>query len=194
MITSSKELGKQIATLRKKKGLSQVELAKLCGIPVIAIRRCEQHGAIPLNRYMVLVKLLGAGVELVEEPLNRCQTIDQVIHNRNSDTENNTTQIRKPSLGGAFDQINPPSPLEKIRREKMKQRRADQTAIQNASKQSTQAIKKLRDRLQQKNSLFQKADLGGEEQKQRIIENVIKQINAPRHSKIDLSKIMKSAS
>jgi hypothetical protein len=82
------------------------------------------------------------------------------------------------------------SPLEKIRMAKIKQRHSDQVATQTTSKQSPQNLQKLRNQLQQKNSFFEKADLGGDDQKQQVIENVIKQINAQRNSSIDLSKII----
>lgn len=84
------------------------------------------------------------------------------------------------------------SPLEKIRRRKIKQRHSDQTAIQTASKQSPQSLQKLRNQLQQKNSLFGKDWFGGNEKKQQVMESVIKQINAHDPSKLDLSKIINS--
>lgn len=68
MTSDSKELGKKIAALRKKQGLSQIGLAKLGGLPVIAIRRCEQNGEIPLHRYVALAKLLGAEVTVSDPP------------------------------------------------------------------------------------------------------------------------------
>lgn len=112
MIPTSKELGKQIAALRKKKGLSQIQLAKLSNIPVIAIRRCEQNGAIPLNRYVALANLLKTRLEVGETPMERYQTIDEIVQSRNTPprTPNpNPTEIRKPRLGGAFDRIRQPT-------------------------------------------------------------------------------------
>jgi len=105
MFTDSKELGKQIASLRKKHGLSQIELAKLCGIPVIAVRRCEQNGAIPLHRYVALMKLLKNGTNVMEVTSERYQTINEVIQSRKDTIHQPTLTARKPKLGGMFDRM-----------------------------------------------------------------------------------------
>jgi hypothetical protein len=41
---NSKEPGKQIALLRKAQGLFHADLAAASGVPITAIRRCEQNG------------------------------------------------------------------------------------------------------------------------------------------------------
>ena len=62
---NSKELGKQIALLRKAQGLSQADLADASGVPITAIRRCEQNGRIPLDRYLTLASVLNTSLVVV---------------------------------------------------------------------------------------------------------------------------------
>lgn len=58
------EYGRKIAQLRKLRGISQKELAVTSGVPLTAIRRCEQRGQIPLHRYLAITHALGTLVEI----------------------------------------------------------------------------------------------------------------------------------
>lgn len=79
------------------------------------------------------------------------------------------------------------SPLENIRKMKIRQRNEDQAAIEIAGpKSKLQAVKK---QLQKNNSLFLK--IGNQHQKNQIIKDVVQQFNKQTHSEIDLSKIIK---
>ena len=59
MNQTPKELGKELRAWRKVDGITQQELAAKSGVPLTAIRRCEQKGDIPLKRYMELIACLG---------------------------------------------------------------------------------------------------------------------------------------
>lgn len=59
-----KELARKITLLRKQLGLSQRELAAKSGVPLTAVRRCEQLGQIPLDRYLAITSALGAKVDV----------------------------------------------------------------------------------------------------------------------------------
>lgn len=105
-----KALGRQIARIRKAQGLSQADLAKVSGIPITAIRRCEQSGSIPLERYLVLANTLKASLNITPPPAaipQRYTSIQQVI--RSSDSKANAPKaphsVRKPRLGGLFGQM-----------------------------------------------------------------------------------------
>lgn len=58
------EYGRKITQLRKLRGISQKELAATSGVPLTAIRRCEQRGQIPLHRYLAITHALGTLVEI----------------------------------------------------------------------------------------------------------------------------------
>lgn len=106
----SKKLGKQIALLRKARGLSQADLAEVSGIPITAIRRCEQSGSIPLDRYLVLASTLNATLRIVPEKNLATQPyrrIEDVIRSAEAPAKK-AQEIRKPRLGGAFETINQP--------------------------------------------------------------------------------------
>ena len=61
------EIGKQIAERRKKKGLSQQDLAEMSGIPPRTINAVEQGKANPsINVLSKMVKPLGFVVTLCE--------------------------------------------------------------------------------------------------------------------------------
>ncbi len=117
-----KEFGKQISRLRKARGLSQVDLAKVSGVPVTAIRRCEQLGQIPLDRYLVLASVLDASLNIhsaaaaaatypkgnaihsTRPNLLPFKTIGEVIsaNLQAVGTIESTPTVRKPQLGGMF--------------------------------------------------------------------------------------------
>ncbi|MFT3991205.1 MAG: helix-turn-helix transcriptional regulator [Luteolibacter sp.] len=106
----AKSFGTQIARLRKSQGLSQENLAKESGVPVTAIRRCEQKGQIPLERYLALVSVLHARVQIVPDtPTGKPMTaptfrsIEEVIQAGKQTPPRNTTHVRKPRLGGVFE-------------------------------------------------------------------------------------------
>lgn len=120
--TDPKEFGKQIALLRKAQGLSQADLAKTSGVPITAIRRCEQLGQIPLDRYLVLASILNASLKvhpaatgMVMEVIKNSRpntlpykTIDEVFAAARTKTGNCLpTTFRKPRLGGLFDKKHP---------------------------------------------------------------------------------------
>lgn len=105
--TNSKDLGKQIALLRKAQGLSQAGLAAVSGIPITAIRRCEQNGRIPLDRYLALASALQASLAVVPPKMTLpppYKTIEDVIRSAKPRSVK-TPLIRKPRLGGMFDQM-----------------------------------------------------------------------------------------
>lgn len=60
--------GRKITQLRKLLGISQKELAVTSGVPLTAIRRCEQRGQIPLHRYLAITHALGTLVEITTAP------------------------------------------------------------------------------------------------------------------------------
>jgi len=62
------EYGRKITQLRKLRGISQKELAAISGVPLTAIRRCEQRGQIPLHRYLAITHALGTFVEITTSP------------------------------------------------------------------------------------------------------------------------------
>lgn len=102
-----KKFGKQIAAFRKAHGLSQAELSKVSGIPITAIRRCEQQGSIPLDRYLALASTLKANITITPPPTIAPQpykSIQQVIQSAQSRKRAATTstEVRKPRLGGIF--------------------------------------------------------------------------------------------
>jgi len=104
-----KELGKQIATLRKAQGLSQYQLAEISGLPITAIRRCEQSGKIPLERYLILASVLKASIQFVHHsnPTPRYKTIEDVIRSSQSRHRKSlkSRKFHKPMLGGMFAQM-----------------------------------------------------------------------------------------
>lgn len=53
------KLGQQIRIWRKAERLTQKKLAVLSGVPLTAIRRCEQKGEIPLVRYLQIAATLS---------------------------------------------------------------------------------------------------------------------------------------
>lgn len=66
-ISQALKLGHQIRIWRKADRLTQKNLASLSGVPLTAIRRCEQKGEIPLDRYLKIAATLSG--ELV--PMRR---------------------------------------------------------------------------------------------------------------------------
>jgi transcriptional regulator with XRE-family HTH domain len=111
-----REFGKQIARLRKARGLSQVDLADASGVPITAIRRCEQNGRIPLDRYLILAATLNASLKIVQStpatgfvpdslPYKSIQDVIREAAQRPS--TQHTREIRKPRLGGMFDAMAP---------------------------------------------------------------------------------------
>lgn len=112
-----KTLGKQIALLRKVQGLSQKQLAEVSGVPITAIRRCEQSGKIPLDRYLALASVLNANIQITQNrnPTHaskpRFKTIEDVIRSNNPSHHEEIPKpgrhpkSQKPMLGGMFDQM-----------------------------------------------------------------------------------------
>lgn len=111
-----REFGKQIARLRKARGLSQVDLAEASGVPITAIRRCEQNGRIPLDRYLILAATLNASLKIVQSrpadgfvpdslPYKSIQDIIREAAQRPS--TQTASETRKPRLGGMFDTMAP---------------------------------------------------------------------------------------
>ncbi len=111
-----REFGKQIARLRKARGLSQVDLADASGVPITAIRRCEQNGRIPLDRYLILAATLNASLKIVQStpatgfvpdslPYKSIQDVIREAAQRPSTQA--AREIRKPRLGGMFDTMAP---------------------------------------------------------------------------------------
>ncbi len=120
---NSKELGKQIALLRKAQGLSQADLADASGVPITAIRRCEQNGRIPLDRYLMLASVLNTSLTVIPSasPVPKIEkrpnhipykSIDDVIRSaeKHLGTQSGSHEIRKPRLGGLFGKMNQSSP------------------------------------------------------------------------------------
>ena len=107
-----REFGKQIARLRKARGLSQVDLADASGVPITAIRRCEQNGRIPLDRYLILATALNASLKIVPSTPADGSIPDRLPYKSIHDIIREAAQrpstqpaseIRKPRLGGMFD-------------------------------------------------------------------------------------------
>jgi len=98
MNNPQKLLGAQIATWRKSDGLTQKALSQKCGVPLTAIRRCEQKGEIPLSRYIQLASALGATLLAVKsEP--KFRSLEEVLA---AQTARNKTS-RKPKIGSIFE-------------------------------------------------------------------------------------------
>lgn len=117
--THAKEFGKQISLLRKAQGLSQADLSKISGVPITAIRRCEQLGQIPLDRYLALASVLNASLKIhsAATELVRAeeegsiptpfpyQTIEEVIAAaKTKAVDCPQINIHKPRLGGLFQE------------------------------------------------------------------------------------------
>jgi transcriptional regulator with XRE-family HTH domain len=107
-----REFGKQIARLRKARGMSQVDLADASGVPITAIRRCEQNGRIPLDRYLILATALNASLKIVQSTPTDGSIPDRLPYKSIHDIIREAAQrpaiqpaseIRKPRLGGMFD-------------------------------------------------------------------------------------------
>lgn len=107
-----REFGKQIARLRKARGLSQVDLADASGVPITAIRRCEQNGRIPLDRYLILATALNASLKIVPstpadgsipDRLPYKSIHDIILEAAQRPATHPASEIRKPRLGGMFD-------------------------------------------------------------------------------------------
>jgi len=58
-LSEANQFGKQVRAWRKEDGITQKELAAKSGMPLTAVRRCEQRGDIPLKRMLKLVNTLG---------------------------------------------------------------------------------------------------------------------------------------
>lgn len=107
-----REFGKQIARLRKALGMSQVDLADASGVPITAIRRCEQNGRIPLDRYLILATALNASLKIVPSTPADGSIPDRLPYKSIQDiireaalrpATQPASEIRKPRLGGMFD-------------------------------------------------------------------------------------------
>lgn len=59
------ELAKRIASLRKEAGMTQQQLAELCGIERANISRMENGRSIGLNNLIKVAKALGKRVDIV---------------------------------------------------------------------------------------------------------------------------------
>ena len=107
--SNPKELGKQIASIRKAQGLSQYQLAEVSGLPITAIRRCEQTGKIPLDRYLILASVLKVSIQIVQQsiPTPRYKTIEDVIRSTQArhGKSPKARKFHKPMLGGMFDRM-----------------------------------------------------------------------------------------
>lgn len=92
-------LGRQVAELRKTKGLTQAGLAKKSGIKITAVRRCEQSGQIPLRRFARIVAALGGDLK-IQPPANLLpETWEGILR-----LEKRQAKVtRRPKLGGLWD-------------------------------------------------------------------------------------------
>ena len=93
-------------------------MAEVSGVPLTAIRRCEQKGEIPLDRYVTLATTLKAVIQIhgpsARQPviLTGCsrpnllpfKSIEDVIANGKAKA-GPSRQIRKPQLGGMFSNL-----------------------------------------------------------------------------------------
>ena len=65
MNSAAKELIKKIKTIRKEKGLSQIELAKKCNVPQSTIGRIENHSMNPsIDTLINILDVLNIEIEL----------------------------------------------------------------------------------------------------------------------------------
>lgn len=57
----------RIKSIRKEKGLSQIELAKRCHVPQLTVGRIENHSMNPsLDMVMSILDILNVNIELKE--------------------------------------------------------------------------------------------------------------------------------
>ena len=106
----SKDFGRKITLLRNQLGMTQKELAAKSGVPLTAIRRCEQKGQIPLERYLAIISSLGAGIHVTlrEKPkkkvtpdsalqpnsrVNRQQMFDKISRKKEAARETDQSNI-----------------------------------------------------------------------------------------------------
>jgi DNA-binding XRE family transcriptional regulator len=57
----------RVCEARKARSLTRYELAKLAGVPSVAIRDIEQGADVPLSQLQAVASVLGLAVELVQQ-------------------------------------------------------------------------------------------------------------------------------
>ena len=68
MNNTARELIDKIKTIRKEKGLSQIELAKKCNVPQSTIGRIENHSMNPsLDTLIIILDVLNIEIELKDK-------------------------------------------------------------------------------------------------------------------------------
>lgn len=68
MNNTARELIDKIKTIRKEKGLSQIELAKKCNVPQSTIGRIENHSMNPsIDTLINILDVLNIEIELKEK-------------------------------------------------------------------------------------------------------------------------------
>lgn len=68
MNNTARELIDKIKTIRKEKGLSQIELAKKCNVPQSTIGRIENHSMNPsIDTLINILDVLNLEIELKEK-------------------------------------------------------------------------------------------------------------------------------
>ena len=79
-----KEIALKHRILRKKAGLSQVELAERSGVSLGSIKRFENSGQISLESLLKLIHLLGhlADFELILNTDNTTNSIEKLFSNK----------------------------------------------------------------------------------------------------------------
>lgn len=103
-------LGRQIAALRKAKGLTQAGLAAKAGIKITAVRRCEQKGQIPLRRLAKLLAAMEATLQ-IHPPANRLpETWEGILRKEAAQRRqlrqgSKTRRPTRPMLGGLWDSV-----------------------------------------------------------------------------------------
>jgi len=68
------QLGQRLAQIRKRQGMSQAELAELCGVDPVTVSRWETGTRVPdLHAVIRLTQALGVGLDVIVGPIYRPQ-------------------------------------------------------------------------------------------------------------------------
>jgi transcriptional regulator with XRE-family HTH domain len=76
------EVGKEVAKLRKSRGMTQTELAKLSGLGQSTLARFETGGVTEFGSRKLLRLLEVMGFELALQPAHQAFTLDDALEQR----------------------------------------------------------------------------------------------------------------
>ncbi|TMH95768.1 MAG: helix-turn-helix domain-containing protein [Betaproteobacteria bacterium] len=93
-VTSLGDLGKEVAQARRRKSLTQAELARRAGVGQSTLARFEAGLASEFGLRKLLAVLDVLGYELRFSPRGHSRTLEDVLKERT--TENETSSLRRP--------------------------------------------------------------------------------------------------